>query len=155
MHARLLVVLAGLSLPLAAPAATETHHHTHDHAASAPAPKAGGKWASDAPLRHGMETIRELVATAVADLRNKRLDASRRQAIAGKIDAEVATIVAECRLAADADAALHAVIAEIADGSGALAGKAPAARALDKLRDALALYGKRFEHPGWQPLHQR
>jgi len=88
------------------------HEHAHDHAQAAVGQlklNDGKKWATDAPLRAGMAAIE----TAF-------------EALAGRIDAQVNSIVANCKLPPEADANLHYVIADLSQGVGLMRGGDPA-----------------------------
>jgi hypothetical protein len=152
--AALTVAAAGFASLAAAPALAQTH--SHDTAAPAKArPEAGRKWATDAPLRDGMGRIRALVEPQLAPAHAGTLTAAQVAALAGRIETEVGGIVAHCKLEPQADAALHAVLAEIGAGTDAMAGKTAQQRpALGLVQVARAVndYAGRFEHPGFKPI---
>ncbi|MEW6098304.1 MAG: hypothetical protein AB1666_03865 [Pseudomonadota bacterium] len=63
--------------------------------------------------------------------------------------------MSNCKLPPEADAALHGILAQIAQGTDAMAGKSktkPRDGAL-KVVAALDEYGRTFDHPGWKKLH--
>ena len=84
-------------------------HHDH-HQATAPAPAL--RYATDAPLREHMDGIRIAVA-ALEHGEHGHLDAVQVVALADVIQAHVRGIVAECKLAPEADAVLHGIIAPL------------------------------------------
>jgi len=135
-------------------AAGPAQHHDHDHAPKALTLDHGKKWASDAPLRQRMNNLRKLFAEAAPAMHKGSLSAAGYKALGEKTEAEVAGIVAECKLAPQADAMLHLVIAELLAGSDLMTGKAGGQPAAGAKRAVTALnqYGRHFEHPGWQPL---
>ncbi|GAB3660517.1 hypothetical protein [Ramlibacter alkalitolerans] len=153
MAAALAVGAACGPVALAAPAASP-HAHEHAHGGTpAPRPESGRKWASDAPLREGMTRIRSLVAPKLD--RGSTMTAEESAALAVRIEGEVGTIVANCKLPPQADAALHAILSELMTGTGAMAGRTPQAdRAHGLVQVAAAVndYGRSFEHPGFRPL---
>jgi len=103
-------MLASMAAPHAM--AQAEHEHAHDHAQAAVGQlklNDGKKWATDAPLRAGMAAIE----TAF-------------EALAGRIDAQVNSIVANCKLPPEADANLHYVIADLSQGVGLMRGGDPA-----------------------------
>jgi len=103
-------MLASMAAPHAM--AQAEHAHAHDHAQAAVGQlklNDGKKWATDAPLRAGMAAIE----TAF-------------EALAGRIDAQVNSIVANCKLPPEADANLHYVIADLSQGVGLMRGGDPA-----------------------------
>lgn len=138
----------------AAPALAQTHHH----GTAAPAKarlEAGRKWAADAPLRDGMSRIRALVEPQLAPAHAGKVTAAQYAALAGRIETEVGGIVANCKLEPEADAALHAVIAEIGAGTDAMAGKSAQqrpAQGLVQVAKAVNDYAGLFEHAGFKPI---
>lgn len=93
----------------------------------------GKKWQTDAPLRQGMENIRAALAKGMKD-----------QALAKKVEAEVAGIVQNCKLPPEADEQLHIVIGELVAGAEA--------RDTARVKKALNAYGEFFDHAGWKRL---
>ena len=76
------------------------------------------------------------------------------QALATTVDAQVATIVAECKHEPEANANLHPIVAELLAGAEAMQGKSvskPVAGALHTVQ-AVNRYGQYFDHPEWQAL---
>ena len=131
----------------------------HDHATDAPAALAlnqGRKWATDQPLRTGMNSIRSLVEQKLDAAHAGKLTPAQSAALAAQIEAEVGGIVANCKLEPRADAMLHLVIGEIGAGTEALAGKAAGKRpeqGLVQVATAVNHYAKYFDHPKFKPLH--
>lgn len=127
-------------------------HHAH-HPAAAPATQAAApavRYATDAPLRKGMADIR----TAVGMLEHAghgHLDATQVRGLAGNIERAISGIIAECKLAPEADAALHGIIGGLGRGVAALkehpADMAPVAG----MRAALDDYARMFDDPGVAP----
>jgi hypothetical protein len=146
------VLTAGVATPALPQAAA------HDHRTAAPRALSldhGRKWATDVALRDGMGRIRGLVEPRLGDAHGGRLDDGQYRALAVRIEAEVGTIVAKCKLAPAADAALHVVIAEMLAGADAMAGrnaKLPAAQDLVQVAAAANAYGDQFDDPGFQPI---
>jgi hypothetical protein len=152
-HLTILPLLAALALPLTAPAAE--HHH---HSAAAPHKlelNAGQKWETDAALRKGMTAIRTAVAGAMSTAHGGKATKSTYEADAKKVNAQLAYIVANCKLDPKADAQLHIVLGEIMSGVETLEGKTPGQpREAGLLATAQALntYGDHFAHPGWKAI---
>lgn len=110
----------------------------HDGQAGALALNHGAKWASDAPLRQGMATIQSAVEASPPEL-------------ADVVEVQVAYIIENCRLPADADANLHLVIEQLIEGAERLrVGDGAEGRA--QVIAALNAYGTHFDHPGWRPV---
>lgn len=135
----------------AAPAAPAAH--AHDEAAPAQLRlDHGRKWATDAPLRQGMATIRAGVAEALPRAHAGTMGADQYAALAANMEAEVGRIVANCKLPPDADAVLHVVIGGVLEGTTAMAGKTPGVQpqqGLLRVAAAINDYGRTFEHPGF------
>ncbi len=130
----------------------------HSHDASAPHQLTlndGQKWATDEPLRTGMGRIRNLVEPELAAAHAGKLSAAQYKALAAKIETEVGGIVANCKLEPKADAMLHLVIADIAEGADAMAGKQPKLRpalGVVKVAQAVNQYGSHFDDAGFKPI---
>jgi hypothetical protein len=129
----------------------------HQHAGGEPTQLAldhGKKWPIDEPLRKGMTEIHEALVAKREAIQEGRLTPSEYKALGGMVEAQVATIVAQCKPEPAADANLHLIIAELVAGAEAMQGKSkatPAAGAAQVVR-AVNQYGKYFNHPGWKPL---
>lgn len=149
--------LLASALALVAPAATPADSHRHERDATPGLSLNHGKqWATDAPLRQGMTQIRGVVEPRLAQVHSGALDSVTYERMANAIEAQLAYIVGNCKLAPEADAVLHAIIGGISEGLQAMrAGqnneqvKSGIARIVVALND----YGKYFAHPGWQPVH--
>lgn len=149
--------LAGLWLAVAGNAVAATDHHAAGHAHEAPAKLEldhGTPWATDAPLRKGMEALRAAFAARLAAIHAGTLAPEDYAALGAKIEGEVATIVAECKLEPKADAVLHVIVAELLAAADVLQGGAPEAPVAGAHRAVIALndYGRYFDHPQWQAL---
>jgi hypothetical protein len=135
-----------VALAFGTPLAFGQAGHDHGHAAGEAklVLNQGKKWPTDAPLRQGMENIRAALGAGM-----------KYAALAGKVNAEVAGIVQNCKLEPEADAQLHLVIADILAGVEAMEGKVPgeSRRAgAEKIGRALQAYGEHFDHAGWKNL---
>ncbi|NMG28155.1 hypothetical protein [Aromatoleum evansii] len=129
----------------------------HNHGANAPALKlnAGSKWQTDAPLREGMVKIRANVEPKLHAIHGGRFTTAQYEAMGKAVDEQLAYIVGNCKLAPEADAVLHNVIAELADGAGVVGGKQAAgdrSKGVVHIVNALNNYGQYFDHPGWKPV---
>ena len=150
-----IVLAASLAFAAGAPALA-VEPHSHD--AAAPVHELtldhGGKWATDAPLREGMSRIRAALAGKHAAMKKGTLDDAGYAELGDAIEKNVASIVANCKLSPEADANLHVVIAELANAADAMRGAAPMTRieGAQKAVNAVNLYGRYFDHPGWKPI---
>ncbi|HJV59321.1 MAG TPA: hypothetical protein VJ743_00185 [Albitalea sp.] len=149
---------AAASLATVALAAAPAHEHAHAQEAGATHKLSldhGRKWATDETLRQGMGRIRALVEPRLADAHAGKLTGAQYGELATQVEGEVANIVANCKLAPEADAMLHVVIADLVQGSDAMAGKDAKlrpAQGLVKVAQAVNGYGGHFDHPGFKPI---
>lgn len=142
-----------MAAPAARAAATPAHDHAHGAGADALQLDAGKKWASDEPLRIGMERIRDAVEAALPGAHRGSLKPAQYAALGQTVETEVAGIVRQCKLEPRADAALHVIIAQLMEAADIAQGKDAHARRRDgvvKMAQALDRYHATFEHPGWR-----
>jgi len=159
---RLLFTLAAGMLTLIATSgarAQQEHEHGHAHDSSAAAVtqlKLDGeqKWPTDASLRAGMSAIHAAFqADHPAIHAGKQTDAQY-DALAGRIELQVNSIVANCKLPPAADANLHYVIADLLQGVSLMRGQDPKRTRHDGaalVHGALRAYGQYFADPDWKP----
>jgi hypothetical protein len=156
---KLFVTLASLTLLAAAPNHAPAQHEQHEAHGPGGAVaqlqlKDGQKWQTDAALRSGMANIRAAFdADHPAIHAGKQADAQY-AALATRIDQQVKSIVANCRLPAEADANLHLIVADLLQGISLMRGEDPARSRHDGaalIHGALNAYGKFFDDPGWKP----
>lgn len=149
-----LLLAALLAAPLAGMAAAQPH----DHHAAAPQklPLNGGKkWATDQPLRQGMEAIRSSVAAILPLAHAGKASDAEFDAFAKEVTAQVSFIVQNCKLEPKADAQLHIAIGAIMAGVDMAQGKQHGTtrpQGVVKVAQVLNTYGKYFDHPSWKPL---
>ena len=111
-------------------------------------PPHGQRWATDAPLRDGMARIRQAVGALEHGVHG-HLDAAQQQAVAKQVDAAVADMIANCKLAPEADASLHGLLASFIAGASAAREGRFGQPELASMQDALAQYPLRFDDPDW------
>jgi len=151
--ARLLAVamVASLAAPMAMAEPEHGHEHSHDHAQAAVGQLKlddGRKWATDAPLRTGMAAIQSAFEAEHAAIHAGTATDAQYEALAGRIEAQVNSIVANCRLPPAADANLHYVIADLAQGVSLMRGVDPARTRHDGaalVHGALRAYDEYFD----------
>jgi hypothetical protein len=155
----LVILLAAAALALASAAVRAQHEHGHDHEAATAAIAnlkldGGEKWPTDASLRKGMVEVRAAFeADHPAIHAGKETDAQY-EALAGRIEAQVNSIVANCKLPPAADANLHYVIADLLQGVGLMRGQDPKRTRHEGaalVHGALRAYGQFFDDPNWKP----
>ena len=146
-----LIAGASASLPVLA---ADAHHHHGDSHAGEPTLRlnAGRQWATDTPLRQSMDGINRAMAKALPAIHHDRFGDADYDALAAAVNRNVAYAVERCKLAPEADAQLHLVIAELLAGAEAMEGKAAAPRHDGAVRvvQALKSYAKYFRHPGFK-----
>jgi len=138
---------------LVAPPVNAQHDHAHEHEAHATAGLTlndGARWATDEPLRIGMQRIRDAAAPAI-DAGAHSLSADAARVLAAAVREQVNFLVANCKLEPKADAVLHVLIAELLGGAEALERDPHAEGGLPRIERALLQYPEYFEHAGWTP----
>ena len=158
MNKVLIAALLAASLGAGVPALA-ADSHSHDSQSQAAPHKLsldhGKKWATDEPLRRGMGEIRAALAAKHTGIHKGTLTPAEYKALGETVEKKVGDIVANCKLAPEADAQLHVVVAELVAASDAMQGKEPQAKPSKgavKAVHALNEYGKYFDHPGFKPL---
>jgi len=156
---KLLVTAALCLLMTATPFAAyaEAHNHSHEHGAAAATLQlnAGQKWETDAALRQAMGNIRQAMAGSLHAIHQNRLSKSGYTGLAKKVESEVGSIVAHCKLEPKADAQLHLIVAELLEGAGEMADEAKTGKHQDgavRVIGALEKYGRYFADPGFKPI---
>jgi len=154
-----LMAATGVALALSAGSLFAVEHGAHQHAqAAAPATLTlndGRKWGTDEALRQGMENIRAAMDASMPQIHAGKLPDAGYATLAGKLNAELGGIIANCKLEAKADAQLHLVIAELTEAIEAMEGKNRKVKRRSgalKVLGALELYGRHFDHPDWQAI---
>ena len=157
----LVPTLASLALLAVAPriALAQQGHQQHEMHGSGGAVaqlqlKDGQKWQTDASLRSGMTNIRAAFdADHPAIHAGKQTDAQY-DALATRIDQQVKSIVANCRLPEDADSNLHLIVADLLHGVSLMRGEDQTRSRHDGaalIHGALNAYGQYFDDPAWKP----
>ena len=120
-------------------------HTVQPAAATTPAQR----WATDAPLRAGMRSIRQAVQ-ALDHYEHGHMDATQAHNTAQQIDTAVNQMIAQCKLKPDADAALHGLLVKFIAGAKAVreSQEAPLPQ-INAMREALLQYPQLFNDPGW------
>jgi hypothetical protein len=148
---------AAVALAFAGPAfaAGDAHEHGHGAGAAQLELNHGKKWQTDEPLRQGMASIRGAVARDVKAIHANKATPQQYEALAKKVNAEVAGIVQNCKLPPEADAQLHIVVAELMAGAEAMEGKEKGVSrraGAERVAKALNAYGNYFDHAGWKRI---
>ncbi|MEO6992220.1 MAG: hypothetical protein ABI273_01205 [Lacunisphaera sp.] len=127
-------------------------HHHGEHEAGALSLNDGQRWATDEPLRLGMQRIRDAVAPAVAGPARLTLDQQQANILSNAVQENVAYLIQNCKLEPAADANLHFLITELVTGAALVAADPRSEEGAMKLTHALAEYPRYFNHPNWSPL---
>lgn len=155
--ARFAFVAALAVLGTTATARAQQHQHGHEHddsAAAVASLKLDGdrKWPTDASLRQGMAAIHAAFKADHPAIHAGSETNEQYAALAAKIEAQVNTIVANCKLPPEADANLHFVIADLLQGVSLMRGEDPERSRHDgaaRVHGALRAYPKFFDDPDW------
>lgn len=147
-----------LSIALASPLATMAAT-AHDHGSSAEPQQlqlnAGKKWDTDAPLRQAMTAVHGLATQILPAAHAGKATVADYDAFGNAIHQQVAFMVDNCKLPADADAQLHIVVADLLAGAEAAQGKHgehKRAAGVVQVAKASNAYGKYFSHSGWKAV---
>jgi hypothetical protein len=106
------------------------------------------RWTSDAPLSEGMRRA----FTAVDQLKHyeiSRMSAPMAVDRAGDVEDAVTHMFANCKLAAEPDAALHGILVPLLGAAQALKSDPRNVKAVANMRAALVHYPRYFNDPGW------
>lgn len=124
-------------------------------ASPTPPPAAEALRPADASLRAGMEAVHNTVVTRLAAADGKALQEAEFVALADAIDRQVKEVAGGRDFHSRDGRYLQWLLGDLADGVTLMriAPRAPGKRlGLMKVAETLNLYGKVFDHPGWQPI---
>lgn len=142
-----------LGLALGAPAqAAEPHAHGAPGAAVHLRLDNGKKWQTDDVLRRGMTAIRAAVEESLTPIHRKTFKPAQYDALAARIQIQIDDVVGNCKLPEAADQQLHIVLEQIIDGVAKMKAATGRDQGAVRIVEALAQYGKYFDHAGWRPL---
>lgn len=148
-----MVALAcGFGFCVAAQGAPQHPHEQHAAAAATSAaaavPVPAHRWTPDGPLKTGIRRAH----TAVDQLKHLEmghLSAPMAVDRATEVEDAVMYMFANCKLAAEPDAALHGILVPLLGAAQALKADPQNVKALANMRTALARYPQYFNDPGW------
>jgi hypothetical protein len=133
-------------LVLSSGAMAQDHEHAAPPATPQQAPAPVQRFATDAPLRAGMHGIRAAVA-GLGHYQMGHMGPEQAATLAAQVQAHVRDIIANCKLAPEADAALHLIIVPLMTNASALEADPKKLEAIAPMRAALAEYVLRFDDP--------
>lgn len=133
------------------------HSHGHSHGKEKPVQLTlndGKKWATDDSLRQGMSRTRDALNAELHAIHSDKFSAEQYQALAQKVNDQLAFMVKNCKLEPKADAMLHLILADIIAGADIMQVQhgGEAHQGAVKIVHALENYAGYFDHPGWQDL---
>lgn len=152
-RALILALATAFSTAVTLPAlAAESHHSGHGAHAEAPQKLTlnnGRKWNTDAPLRKGMQEIRDALEHTHGH--DSQVAPAQLAQLGKKMESEIAGIVMNCKLEPAADANLHVIIGELNAAADAFKGASPAdaEEAMQRATRAVGAYDRYFDHPGF------
>jgi hypothetical protein len=145
-----IILAAGLAGALSPVAARQ---HEHAPAPVTPKPETPAtpttpaqRYATDATLRQEMQGIRSAVE-ALRHFEMGHMASPQAVDFATAIEGHVRTIIANCKLPPDADAALHAIIVPLMQNAAALKKDPHDPSSIPAMRDALERYDRQFYDP--------
>lgn len=112
----------------------------------------GRKWATDDALRTGMQKIRDMTAATAAADAHGSVDAAQAAQLGAGVEGQVNDLIANCRLAPEADAVLHVLIGDLLRGASLMKTEAGATEGFAVILNALEQYPRYFDHAGWMPV---
>ena len=147
---RIPVLALACAVAIAAPAQAAQPAHRHAATSAAAADARVRRWPTDAPLREGMARVRG----ALEELRHHEMghmSAVAARGHAATIEQAVSYMFANCKLDADADAALHGILLPLLAAAQRLDKDPHDVSAIAAMRAAVAGYPQRFDDPQWRP----
>lgn len=144
-----LILLAGMPMPMAFAGQHVEHQHVEHAPSAAPASTAPSqRYATDATLRDQMRQIRGNVL-ALEDYAHGHLTQEVATQLADQIAGHVNTIIVNCKLPPDADAALHDIIGSLLQHASRLKADPNRIDAIAGMRNAIDQYTRTFDDPGF------
>lgn len=128
--------------------AAENSHHGHGANSKATETKSSKKFIADDALKERMNAI---LGTMEKLSKNGSVTEKKKLVVAtgSSVESVVHDIFKSCKLAPDADAAIHPILAQILDGAAMLK-KGDEKNGHEKIHNALLKYEENFEHVGWK-----
>jgi len=151
--ASILAVATGFALAVTSGTVQAVEHshsqHAHGEQVSISAPD-GQRWATDPSLREGMSRIQDAVQQALPSAPQAPLGAAEAAQLRDTSNDAIAYMVDNCELPAEADAALHLLLAELIEGANALSQAERREAGLEHIVTALQHYAATFDEPLWR-----
>ncbi|MEW5738205.1 MAG: hypothetical protein AB1938_04730 [Myxococcota bacterium] len=146
--------LLSLLTLLSCSALADGHEHAHEggSALSKLTLNAGKRWQTDAQLQKAMAVIRDDVQAAIEPIHAGKFAAKDYEALAGRIEKQVAGVISKCKLPPEVDAQFHLVLADVVSGVATMKKAGDRTKGVVQVIEALQAYPTYFEHPGWKPI---
>jgi hypothetical protein len=148
----LLLLALIISGPVMAQSDSHDHHHGQAAALENLTLNDGEKWASDEPLRQGMNGIREAVSEAHHTIQAGGYEQADYRTLAETIDERIQFMFANCNLDPEPDGQLHIILAELMQATETLKTSDNPRQAMPTIVQALNAYNDTFQHPEWQGI---
>ncbi len=160
MNKPLAVLFAGALMLALSPVLAEDHaahhdDHHHHHAEGVDlldlqrSDSESGLWATDEPLREGMDGLKAAFEPMHSAFRNDEFDAEQASELADQINAQVNFMIVNCSLPPEPDAELHKLLAASLGAARSLRESDDLHDGLHQLHQVLQVYPEYFDHPGW------
>ena len=144
-----IALACGLGLAVSVQAAPPHSHESHAaQAAEARVAIPAQRWVPDAPLREGMRRAYSAV-DQLHRYEQGHLGAPMVVDHATEVEAAVTYMFANCKLAAEPDAALHGILVPLLGAAQALKQNPQNLEAVADMREAIAHYPHYFNDTGW------
>lgn len=128
------------------------HDHSHEHGSMEGVKlelNDGQKWATDAPLRQGMDVLHKEIVPLYKAHKDKSLKAEDAKAYAGTIRTQIDFFFNNCNLEPKADAILHIILADLLKAAAVLEKDPLSEEGIPAAVHALHAYESHFEHPNF------
>lgn len=128
----------------------EARHHEHDQQGELALQHDNGeRWATDEPLRRGMEGIRDAFARNHRAFKDGDFDRADAVDLADSVQKQVDFMFANCELPPKADAELHKLLAATIGATQSLRQDDDLHTGLHQLHQVIRTYPEYFDHSGW------
>ncbi|GAA5132571.1 hypothetical protein [Thalassotalea piscium] len=128
------------------------HSHHHDASQQQIVLNHGEKWAIDESLHIGMTSIKQEITKHIDEIHYDRFTEPQYAQLAGALNNQLNYLFENCKLPPEADAQLHILLAQIAEGAGKMKQGNKKKQGAILVIKALKDYPDYFNDPQWQAL---
>lgn len=132
--------------------ATEQHHH-HEQSSDQLSLNQGEKWSIDDSLHTGMNNIKQAMNTNLDDIHYNRFSKQQYVDLAKTLEQQLSYLFENCKLAPEADAQLHILLAKIMQGVDKMKNSAKPKQGAILIIQSLNNYPVYFNDPNWQNIN--